>query len=441
MQNLPGISAEDILLSVTTLSFDIAGLELYLPLISGARLFLVSSTTAADGERLKLALEKSKATLMQATPSTWRLLIAAGWQGNPGFKILCGGEAFPPDLAAALLDRCGLLWNMYGPTETTIWSTLGRIISLEEPITIGHPIANTQVYLLDSHRQPVPIGVPGELYIGGNGVARGYLNRPELTAEKFVANPFSSRPQDRMYRTGDLARFLGDGRIEFIGRIDHQVKLRGFRIELGEIESVLAEHPAVRQPVVIAREDTPKDKRLVAYLTASGTAPTTSKLRAFLHEKLPDYMIPSTFVFMENFPLTPNGKVDRRALPAPESGRPDLETNFISPRNEIERTVASIWEKVLKIEKVGVGDNFFDLGGHSLLIVQVHHQIQQKFQTDLNIAQMFQYPTIQSLAQYLSRSRQEKTGSSQQSIRDRAKVQKEVIDRQRRLSDFEGSEK
>jgi amino acid adenylation domain-containing protein len=440
MQREPGLTPGDILLSVTTLSFDIAGLEIYLPLINGARLILVSSATAANGSLLKLALEQSQATIMQATPATWRLLIASGWQGNRQFKILCGGEALPTDLVAGLLARCGSLWNMYGPTETTIWSTLSQITTQDAPITIGHPIANTQVYVLDAYQQPVPVGRSGELHIGGDGLARGYLNRPELTAEKFIRNPFDAHEDTRLYRTGDLVRFLADGQIEFLGRIDHQVKLRGFRIELGEIETVLSLHNAVRQAVVVAREDTPGDKRLVAYLTFKGSpVPSTSELRAFLHERLPEYMIPALFIPLETFPLTPNGKVDRRALPAPETTRPDLVTSYIAPRSEIEQGLAAIWQQALKVEKVGVNDNFFELGGHSLLIVQVHHQILQAFQTDITIAQMFQYPTIQTLSQYLGRSENPVSDKPNQDARERARLQKEAIDRQRKLSRNEGT--
>jgi amino acid adenylation domain-containing protein len=433
MQKEPGISSKDVLLSVTTLSFDIAGLELYLPLISGARLVIASSATTANGPLLLQALERNGVTLMQATPATWRLLLAAGWKGSPNFKILCGGEALPRDLAASLLERCGALWNLYGPTETTIWSTLSRIDTLEKPITIGRPIANTRVYILDRLGQRVPAGVPGEIFIGGDGLARGYLNRPELTAEKFIKNPLTADGTPRLYRTGDLGRFLNDGSIEFIGRADDQVKVRGFRIELGEIENVLAQHQSIRQAVVIVREDTPGDQRLAAYLTLlTSPAPSTSDLRGFLADKLPEYMIPGIYVFLDHLPLTPNGKVDRKALPMPESSRPELGTHFIAPRNEVEKTLASIWAEALKVEQVGIQDNFFELGGHSLLIVQVHHQITQQFHADLSIAQMFQYPTIQSLAQFLSRSQEQPPQQPGQNIRERAILQKEALERQRK---------
>jgi amino acid adenylation domain-containing protein len=253
MQQAPGITASDTLLSVTTLSFDIAALEWYLPLISGARLVLVSRKTSVDGAALASVIKDSNVTMMQATPATWRLLLEAQWQGSDSLKILCGGEALTGELAASLLERCGALWNMYGPTETTIWSLVQQVKNVERGvIEIGRPIANTQVYILNAHAQPTPWGVPGELCIGGAGLARGYLHRPDLTAHKFVPDPFGTKGE-RLYRTGDLARYLPDGRVEFLGRLDHQVKLRGYRIELGEIESALAQHPSVREAAVFTR--------------------------------------------------------------------------------------------------------------------------------------------------------------------------------------------
>jgi amino acid adenylation domain-containing protein len=444
MQQTPGLTAEDILLSVTTLSFDIAGLEMFLPLIIGAQVEMVSHATAADGAALLQVLQSCGATVMQATPATWRLLIGAGWQGTPGLKILCGGEAMPGELANQLLPRCASLWNMYGPTETTIWSTVYQVTAGHGIMPIGRPIANTQVYILDEARRPTPIGVAGELYIGGDGVAHGYLNRPELTVEKFVPDPFAGGGAT-MYRTGDLARWRADGNLDFLGRMDFQVKIRGFRIELGEIEAVLDEHPALRQAVVVAREDTPGDPRLVAYLTLAGTAapttaPTTADLRGYLKEKLPDYMVPSVFVTVEEFPLTPNGKVNRKALPAPQTARVETSVHHVTPRNDVERRVAAIWQAVLRVEKVGVTDNFFDLGGHSLLIVQVHNQIKRSFETNLTIAQLFQYPTVEALAAYLQKPQTaagSPTGSpagNLQKVQDRAALQRAQRDRSVRTS-------
>jgi amino acid adenylation domain-containing protein len=419
MQRMPGLARTDKLLSVTTLSFDIAGLEIFLPLVTGAALEIVSHAVAADGAALLAALQSCGATVMQATPATWRLLIGAGWQGTPGLKILCGGEAMPGELAGQLLGRAASLWNMYGPTETTIWSTVYRVTTAEGIMPIGRPIANTQVYVLDASGQPVPVGIAGELYIGGDGVAHGYLNRPELTEEKFVANPFAGDSGARMYRTGDLVRYRGDGNLDFLGRIDFQVKVRGFRIELGEIEAVLDEHPAIRQAVVMAREDTPGDRRLVGYLVLAGTAtPAAAELRTYLKEKLPDYMVPGVFVPLDSFPLTPNGKVNRKALPPPAATRVETSAHYVAPRTNVERQVAAIWQAVLGVEKVGVTDNFFDLGGHSLLIVQVHNQIRRLFTTDLSIAQMFQFPTVEALASYLQQP--PANGSSLQSAQARA---------------------
>jgi amino acid adenylation domain-containing protein len=426
MRREPGLNQEDILLAVTTLSFDIAGLELFLPLLVGGQVALVSSVDAADGSRLIDLLDETGATVLQATPATWRLLLASGWQGRKGLKILCGGEAMPRDLADQLLEQSESVWNMYGPTETTVWSAVKRVEPGEGIVSIGRPIANTQIYILDNRMQPVPIGATGELYIGGDGLARGYLNRPELTAEKFIADPFNDDPDARLYRTGDLARYLADGNIEFFGRIDHQVKVRGFRIELGEIEAVLEQHPLVEQVVVIAREDIPGDKRLVGYmLLANGVAPSISELRSFLKESLPDYMVPSAFMFVETFPLTPNKKIDRRALPAPDAQRPELSESFVAPETDLEQRIASIWQEVLNLERVGVDDNFFELGGHSLLIVQVHNRLQQEFDKDISIADMFRYPTISSLAGYFEREQDEDTAVQ--------KVQKRMERRKRRM--------
>jgi amino acid adenylation domain-containing protein len=401
MGRQPGLLPQDILLSVTTISFDIFGLELFLPLINGARVVLAARDDALDGARLIELLRQSQASVMQATPATWRLLLEAGWKGESSLKVLCGGEALPQDLVAPLLDGCKELWNLYGPTETTIWSTVYRIRSKEAPILIGRPIANTRIYILDSCLQPVPVGVAGELYIGGDGLARGYLNRAELTAAKFIADPFGQDPQARIYNTGDLARYRPDGTIECLGRVDHQVKVRGFRIELGEIEAVLSEYPGVKQAVAVVREDRPGDKRIAAYLvgeTPGENGFSSSKLRQFLKKKLPDYMIPSFFTTLQTLPLTPNGKVDRLALPAPSRERRELENAFTSPRSSTEKKIASIWQDVLKAETIGVFDNFFELGGHSLLAAQVRSQINRLFNIELPMQQLFTATTVETLA-------------------------------------------
>jgi acyl-coenzyme A synthetase/AMP-(fatty) acid ligase/acyl carrier protein len=337
---------------------------------------------------------------MQATPVTWRMLIDAGWTGSSRLRVLCGGEPLSRDLAAHLLERCGELWNMYGPTETTIWSTARKVEAGSGPILIGGPIGNTQIYILDAQLQPTPIGVPGEIYIGGDGVARGYLQRPELTKERFLADPFSKQAGARMYRTGDAARYRPGGDIEFLGRLDQQVKLRGHRIEPGEIESALKECPGVNEAVVVPKDDG-NEKRLVAYLIAADSV-TGDELRPLLQNKLPDYMVPSLFVRLEQLPLTPNGKIDRQALPSPSLDRPQLKATYVSPKSELEQNIASIWQQTLRLDKVGRDDTFFDLGGHSLLMAQVRNSLAQDLGIEVSIVDLFKYPTIGSLAEFLA---------------------------------------
>ncbi len=403
MSRRPGLDRGDSLLAVTTLSFDIAGLELYLPLVCGARLVLVSRETTQAGEELRAALESRGITAMQATPATWRLLLAAGWLGARGLKILCGGEALPRDLADQLLAACGSLWNVYGPTEATIWSTLDEVGS-GGPITIGRPLANTEIYLLSRRMEPVPVGVPGELLIGGAGLARGYRGRPDLTAERFIAHPFAAlrgEPGARLYRTGDLARHLPDGRVEFLGRIDHQVKVRGFRIELGDIETALGRQPGIAQAVVVARDDNAGAKQLAAYLvpaaaTETATAtPSVADLRAALKETLPEYMVPALYTFLDAMPLTPNGKVDRRALPAPD--RTAAVRDYAAPRDAKEEFFCALWQELLDLPRVGIGDDFFELGGDSLLVIRV---VTRACKASLGITtkQVFQHRTVADLA-------------------------------------------
>jgi amino acid adenylation domain-containing protein len=408
----PGLTETDILLAVTTLSFDIAGLEIYLPLTVGARVVLARREVAIDSVRLAKLLSDSGVTVMQATPATWRMLLASGWQGNRELKILCGGEALSEDIAEQLVSRSASLWNMYGPTETTIWSAVHRIPANPGRIVLGRPIANTQVYILDQYLAPTPIGVAGEIYIGGAGLARGYLNQPELTKERFIANPFSSDTISRLYKTGDLARYLPDGNIEFLGRTDHQVKIRGYRIELGEIEATLRQHSSIRESVILAREDSPGERRLVAYVVAApGSTPSANEVRSFFQQKLTDYMVPSAYVFLEALPLTPNGKVDRSALPAPDQSRPELDETFAEPRTPIEELLANIWVDVLKLDKVGIHDNFFDLGGHSLLATQVMSRLTKAFQAELPLRSLFEAPTVAGLAKRIEESRRGKMGS------------------------------
>ena len=401
MQARPGLNAKDTLLAVTPLSFDIAGLELYLPLTTGARVVLVSRAIAMDGERLGKKLATSGATCMQATPATWRLLLESGWRGDKDLKILCGGEALPDDLAAELVVRSLSAWNMYGPTETTIWSTLFEITSSARPIPIGRPIANTQIYILDKNLQPVPIGTPGELCIGGAGLARGYLNLTELTAERFIPNPFEES-SSRLYKTGDLARFLPSGDVEYLGRIDNQVKIRGFRIALGEIEAAISEFPSVRQVVVAAREDIPGDKRLVAYLVPEDVEKfVTAELCFFLKRKLPEYMIPVVFVFLDTLPLSTNGKVDRQALRVPDRADCTLAPGFVAPRDDSEIRLAKIWGEVLNIRNIGIQHNLFELGAHSLLVARLLGRIEREFGRKLTFTAVLGAPTIEQLAALL----------------------------------------
>ena len=405
----PGLTQQDILLSVTTLSFDIAALELYLPLIVGARLVIVSRQVATDATQLIEQLASCGATVMQATPATWRLLLAAGWERSR-LKILCGGEALDRHLADQLLQKGCEVWNLYGPTETTIWSAIHKVESKQQMeqqdsiVSIGRPIANTQFYILDSEQKLVPVGIPGELHIGGAGLARGYLHRPELTAEKFISHPFQSsrgvkEECDRLYKTGDLVRYRADGTLEFLGRIDHQVKIRGFRIELGEIEALLNQHPGVQASVVVIRGDEPSDRRLVAYLVFQPDQVTAiTELSRFLEKKLPSYMMPRAFVILEALPLTPNGKIDRRALPAPDPGRLHLEEGAIAPRDPVEEVLAGIWQEVLGVEILSIYDNFFELGGHSLLATRVISRMRKTFEVDVSLRRLFESPTVAGLA-------------------------------------------
>jgi amino acid adenylation domain-containing protein len=394
----------DVLLSVTSLSFDIAGLELLLPLVSGGKVVLADNMERLDGACLEKRLAESSAKMMQATPVTWRLLLASGWAGSRDLQVLCGGEAFPRDLANELLGRAAVVWNMYGPTETTIWSSMYQVEKGERSVPIGLPIANTQMYVLDKQMNLVGVGIPGELYIGGDGLARGYLNRPALTAERFVVHPFAENGE-RLYRTGDLVRHLSDGEIEFLGRTDFQVKIRGFRIEIGEIEAVLGQHPAVQEVVVLVLENEYGDKRLVAYIVpAREDILATGELRDYLRKKLPDYMIPSAFVMLEEMPLTPNGKVNRQALPESDSLKYEIENAFVAPRTPVEEMLADTLSDVLGIERIGIYDSFFELGGHSLLATQVISRLREALQLEIPLRVFFDEPTVAGLAQAIDDS-------------------------------------
>ncbi|MFK3648785.1 amino acid adenylation domain-containing protein [Lysobacter enzymogenes] len=392
----PGLGSDDVLCAITTISFDISVLELLLPLSVGACVALADRRTAGDGAALAAFVERVGATAMQATPATWRLLLDAGWTPPARMRLLCGGEAWQMDLGERLLAGGARLWNVYGPTETTVWSMLERVVPGQARIGLGRPIDNTRIYLLDAYREPVPAGVAGELYIGGDGVALGYYGRTELTAERFLPDPHAQRPDARMYRTGDLARRRADGSLEFLGRNDFQVKIRGFRIELGEIEARLSACAGVREAVVLAREDAPGDKQLVAYYQ-SDEPQAVEALRDALAASLPGYMVPAAFVRMPVWPSTPNGKLDRRALPAPD-GDAYARRDYEPPQGATETALASIWQNLLRIERVGRRDHFFELGGHSLLAVQVLSRLRQAFAVELGQQALFDAPELAQLA-------------------------------------------
>jgi amino acid adenylation domain-containing protein len=408
MRQSPGIGPSDVLLAVTTFAFDIVGLDFYLPLITGARFILLSRDASVDGHRLLGELRRG-ITMLQATPTSWRMLLEAGWKEKEtdNLKVLCGGEALSSSLAQSLLTRSGSVWNMYGPTETTVWPLAKKLNSWKDSVSIGRPIANTQVYILDSQRQPVPIGVVGEIYIGGAGVARGYLNRPELTEERFLKDPFSADAGARMYRTGDLGRWMADGNVEFLGRNDFQVKIRGFRIELGEIEAQLAKHPGVREAVALTREDTPGDKILMAYYTPRNTSAqgepslTVDQLHSFLLASLPEYMVPTAYIRLDALPLLPNGKLDRKALSAPSQDA-YVTHAYEPPKGQTEAMLASIWREVLKCGRIGRNDNFFALGGHSLLVMRVVQKIRESLRVEIPASALFETPTIAGLAEQVS---------------------------------------
>jgi hypothetical protein len=373
-------------------------------------------------------------THLQCTPSLASMLVqddAARGALGALHVMMVGGEAFPPALAAQLRAAgVGRILNMYGPTETTIWSALHEVGEERDAIPIGRPIANTTLYVLDAQRRPVPPGVVGELYIGGAGVVRGYLGRPELTAERFVADPFASEPDARLYRTGDLARWRADGVLEFLGRIDHQVKIRGHRIELGEIEARLAEHPGIRGAVVMPREDEPGDLRLVGYVIPSdATAPPSPReLREFLRNCLPEAMVPQHFVALERFPQTPNRKVDRKALPAPtEAATLPASVASDAPAvlpTDLEERIAAVWREILHLPRVGLDDNFFDLGGHSLLAVKTHRRLGEVLPQRVAITDLFRFPTVKTLAAYLSEG---SGGPSLQESRDRGTQRRSAL--------------
>ena len=404
MSQQPGLSKDDRLLAITTLSFDISVLEIFLPLCFGAELHVAGDGLVKDADRLREYLVATKPTVMQATPTTWQMLIDCGWNDDQDLKKLCGGEPMPLSLAKQLSAMSGSLWNMYGPTETTIWSSVRRIHSAEEEVLIGGPILNTQFYVVDSNFQPVPIGVPGELVIGGDGLAVGYWKREELTQDRFVPNPLSPNLSSRLYRTGDLVRQTAEGMIQFVGRLDFQVKVRGYRIELGEIERVLIDNQAVKEAVVIVSSESDADKKLVAYYIAQDSKSLpfdVDQVRDEMRDKLPAYMIPALFIPLTEWPLTPNGKIDRKRLPAPVVERRSG-VHVVEPEDPVEQDVAEIWKALLNVEMVGVDENFFDLGGNSLLVVKMRSELEDKLGVQLMIADLFASPTIRKLGKFLN---------------------------------------
>ncbi len=399
MRQLPGLCSSDRLLAVTTLSFDISVLEIFLPLVSGATCIIVSRETATNGIRLNQLLQSEEVNVMQATPVTWRMLIQSGWEGTSGFKALCGGEAMPPDLARDLSSRTGQLWNMYGPTETTIWSSCFRIDSTNMPITIGKAIDNTTLYVLDRHGHLAYPGTVGELHIGGEGVSVGYHQRPELTAEKFIADPFSVG--SRLYATGDAVRQMPGGQLEYVGRLDSQVKVRGYRIELGEIEARLIKLQDVNQAVVLVNGSAGSNQQLIAYIeTENDDVNLPVYLRNTLRDQLPVYMVPQHIVALESLPLTLNGKIDRKALPAPNASDRMAYTHALMPQTAMESKMALIWGDVLGNQNIPVNETFFDLGGHSLLAMQVIARVRTDMQIDIDPLAIIDNPIRKILAEY-----------------------------------------
>ncbi|MCB2017159.1 MAG: amino acid adenylation domain-containing protein [Hydrogenophaga sp.] len=406
MARSPGLTEKDRLLAVTTPGFDISVLELFLPLGTGACVVIADESQAVDGRALTQLMEREHITAMQATPSRWHLLLESGWTGRSGLKAMVGGESLTPYLASQLLERCGEVWNMYGPTEATVWSACWRVTADKlGAISLGEPVFNTTIQVLDDHLQLCPIGVPGEICIGGMGLASGYHQRADLTSERFVEVPDAmGKAATRVYRTGDRGRWRHDGSLEHAGRLDNQVKLRGFRIELGEIEAQLQGHPGVERVVAMLREDVPGQPRIVAYIVPSGAMPTPEALSSRLRPWLPGHMIPSVYVEIGTLPLLPNGKTDRRALPAPVSSPAGPDAPQAQPRNDTEAGILSIWKSVLQSDQIGIHDSFFDVGGHSILAMGVVSRIESEMRLPCSITQLFNNPTVAGLAQALAQS-------------------------------------
>jgi amino acid adenylation domain-containing protein len=402
MAKVPGLAQEDRLLAITTTSFDIAGMELFLPLWVGATVVIADRETMLDLRKLSASLERDAITVLQATPTSWRLWLNAGWRGNDRLRLLCGGEAMSPELAQRLVGCGRELWNMYGPTETTVWSSLDRIEAGADPITIGRPIDATQIYVLDGALNLLPAGTVGEIYIGGAGLARGYRGRADLTAERFIGSP-PGIPGDRLYRTGDLGRRLEDGRTQCLGRADDQVKIRGFRIELAEIESRLRQAPGVNDGAVGPRTLANGETILIGYVVLDSTStPEVKEIRRFLQSKLPEYMVPAAFVVLDALPLNTNRKVDRKALSQRTDEVAAPARSGAPPRDDRERKLVEIWKALLDTDSIGIKDNFFDVGGNSLHAVSMMIEIEKAFGRTLPLSTLLTDPTIEQLGALLA---------------------------------------
>ena len=432
------LAADSSFATVSTFAADLGNTSIFPALSVGGCLHIISQERATNPEALIEYCDRHTIDCLKIVPSHLMALLSASQPEKilPRKRLVIGGEALSSDLVKTLRqysEDCQII-NHYGPSETTVGVSTFSINTdsnweVSDIVTIGRPLGNTQIYILDHYLQPVPIGVSGEIYIGGNNLTRGYINHPEITSEKFIHNPFSDQLGSRLYKTGDLARYLPDANIEFLGRADHQVKIRGFRIELPEIESVIRQHPKIKENIVLTKEEQSGTKALVAYFVSTDKSElSNNELRDFLQEKLPDYMIPSTFVLLKALPLTPNGKIDRQALPSPESINPELAVKFVAPHNSTEQTIAKTWSEVLNIERVGIYDNFFELGGNSLLIIQLSAKLQQRFNRKVSANDIFQNPTVSTLAKYFSQADNQQSLSLEES-HNRAQMRQNFVKR------------
>lgn len=403
MQAEIAFTSQDLILAITPFTFDISGLEIYLPLITGGSLVLLSESDRTDTAQIAKNILQFQVTMMQATPALWQMLINSGWSNPSKIKMLCGGEGLSTALASALLATGGTLWNVYGPTETTIWSTAHKVQTIDKThplVPIGKPLANTEVYVLDQDLQPVPVGIPGSLYIAGKSLAKGYLNQPQLTEKYFIPNPFSPHQQDLMYYTGDQVLSLTDGSLVYLGRLDDQIKIRGFRIELGEIESCLLAYPGVSQAAVVStQEANPSNNQILAYLVLDrGVSFDKGSLFNYLESKLFRHMLPSQLILMEALPLSAHGKIDKKALKSLAT-EPLLSPK--TPENEIESILIDLIKPLLKLDAVEPESNFFNLGMNSLLLNQLVYSINNRLDQQINVIDLFSYSSIRTLANFL----------------------------------------